>query len=94
VYRGIDNIWLGTFGNDREDSLEVTTEDQSETTKRHIRVTNLSASMIKCLLTVRGHPSIFLPPLSSTILPLVICTPSPYLCTISRDYTYSRRLPY
>jgi hypothetical protein len=42
--------------------------------------------------TVRGHPSVSLPPLSSTTLPLFICTPSHYLCTISRDYTYSRRL--
>jgi hypothetical protein len=43
---------------------------------------------------VRGHPSISLPPLSSTTLPLFICTSSPHLCTISRDYTYSRRLLY
>jgi hypothetical protein len=26
--------------------------------------------------------------------PLFICTPSPHLCTISRDYTQSRRLPH
>jgi hypothetical protein len=38
---------------------------------------------------VRGHPSIFLPPLSSPTLPLFICTSSPHLCTIFRDYTYS-----
>jgi hypothetical protein len=38
-------------------------------------------------IPVRGHPSV-----SSTTLPLFICTPSHYLCTVSRDYTYSRRL--
>jgi hypothetical protein len=48
--------------------------------------------LIRCLVVVRGHPSVSLPPLSSTTLPLFICTPSHYLCTISRDYTYSRRL--
>jgi hypothetical protein len=52
VYRGIDNLWAGTFDNDREDLLEVTTKDHSETTKRHIRVTNISTGTIKCLLTV------------------------------------------
>jgi hypothetical protein len=38
-------------------------------------------------ITVRGHPSISLLPLSSPTLPLFICTPSPHLCIISRDYT-------
>jgi hypothetical protein len=42
---------------------------------------------------IQGHPSVSLPPLSSPTLPLFICTPSPHLCTISRDYTQSRRLP-
>jgi hypothetical protein len=39
---------------------------------------------------VRGHLSVSLPPLSSPTLPLFICTSSPHLSTISRDYTYSR----
>jgi hypothetical protein len=43
---------------------------------------------------VRGHLSVSLPPLSSPTLPLFICTPSPHLCTISRDYTQSQRLLY
>jgi hypothetical protein len=42
-----------------------------------------------CLLTVRGHPSISLLPLSSPTLPLSICIPHPYLCIISKDHTYS-----
>jgi hypothetical protein len=46
------------------------------------------------MATVRGYPSISLPPLSSPTLPLFICTPSPHLCTISRDYTQSQRLPH
>jgi hypothetical protein len=36
----------------QEDLLDVTTKDHSETTKRHVRVMNISASTIKCLLTV------------------------------------------
>jgi hypothetical protein len=44
--------------------------------------------------TVRGHPSVSLLPLSSPTLPLFICTPFPHLCTISRDYTQSQRLPH
>jgi hypothetical protein len=41
-----------------------------------------------CLTTpVRGHLSVSLLPLSSPTLPLFICTPSPHLCIISRDYT-------
>jgi hypothetical protein len=44
--------------------------------------------LLKALI-VRGHLSISLPPLSSPTLPLFICTPSPLLCTISRDYTQS-----
>jgi hypothetical protein len=43
---------VGIFDNDREDLLEVTTKDHSETTKRYVRVMNISASTIKCLLTV------------------------------------------
>jgi hypothetical protein len=35
---------------------------------------------------VRGHPSISLLPLSSPTLPLSICIPHPYLCTISRGF--------
>jgi hypothetical protein len=42
---------------------------------------------------VRGHPSISLPILSSTTLPLFICTPHPHLCTISKEHTYNRWLP-
>jgi hypothetical protein len=42
---------------------------------------------VKFLCTVRGHPSVSLLPLSSPTLPLFICTPSPHLCIISRDYT-------
>jgi hypothetical protein len=38
-------------------------------------------------LTVRGHPSISLLPLSSPTLHLFICISSPHLCTISKDYT-------
>jgi hypothetical protein len=39
---------------------------------------------------VRGHPSISLLPFSSHNLPLSICIPHPYLCTIYNDHTYSR----
>jgi hypothetical protein len=42
---------------------------------------------------VRGHPSVSLLPLSSPTLPQSICIPHPYLCTISNNHTYSRRLP-
>jgi hypothetical protein len=41
--------------------------------------------------TVRGHLSVSLLPLSPLLL-LFIYTSVPYLCTISRDYTYSWRL--
>jgi hypothetical protein len=48
-----------------------------------------SALKASDLVPVRGHPSVSLPPLSSPTIPLFICTPSPHLCTISRDYTQS-----
>jgi hypothetical protein len=38
-------------------------------------------------ITVRGHPSISLLPLSSPTLPLFICIPPPHFCTISKDHT-------
>jgi hypothetical protein len=44
-------------------------------------------------LSVRGHLSISLLPLSSHNPPMSICIPHPYLCAISSDHTYSRRLP-
>jgi hypothetical protein len=43
---------VGTFDNNRENLLEVSTKDHSGTTKRHVRVMNIFASTIKCLLTV------------------------------------------
>jgi hypothetical protein len=43
-------------------------------------------------LSVRGHPSISLLPLSSSTFYLCICISPPHLCTISKDRTYSRRL--
>jgi hypothetical protein len=48
---------------------------------------NASASFGLHVASVRGHPSVFLLPLSSPTLPLFICTLSPHLCIISRDYT-------
>jgi hypothetical protein len=50
--------------------------------------------LVSHYVLVRGHPSISLPLLSSPTLPLFICTPSPHLCTISRDYTQSQQLPH
>jgi hypothetical protein len=44
------------------------------------------------LITLRGHPSISLLPLSSPTFYLCICISPPHLCTISKDCTYSRRL--
>jgi hypothetical protein len=44
-------------------------------------------------LSVRGHLSVSLLPFSSPTLPLSICIPHPYLCSISNDHTYSQRLP-
>jgi hypothetical protein len=44
-------------------------------------------------VSVRGHPSVSLLPLSFPTLPLSICTPYPHLCIISKDRTYSRRPP-
>jgi hypothetical protein len=42
--------------------------------------------------SVRGHPSVFLLPLSSPTLHLFICIPLPHLCTIFKDYTQNQRL--
>jgi hypothetical protein len=42
---------------------------------------------------IREHLSVSLLPLSSPTLPLSICIPHPYLCAISKDYTYSWWLP-
>jgi hypothetical protein len=42
-------------------------------------------------LSVRGHPSVSLLPLSSPTFYLCICISPPHLCTISKDRTYSRR---
>jgi hypothetical protein len=53
----------------------------------------LGCKKLFCEVPVRGHPSISLPPHSSPTLPLSICIPHPYLCTISNDHTYSRQLP-
>jgi hypothetical protein len=43
-------------------------------------------------VSVRGHPSVSLLPLSSPTLHLFICTPPHHLCTIFKDHTHSRRL--
>jgi hypothetical protein len=49
--------------------------------------------MLSVWVHVRGHPSVSLLPLSSPTLPLSICTPYTHLCIISKDRTYSQRLP-
>jgi hypothetical protein len=43
------------------------------------------------IVTVRGHPSVSLLPLSLPTLPLFICIPPHHLCTSSKDHTSSRR---
>jgi hypothetical protein len=54
---------------------------------RQVDVKEIDEEQFWDLVGVRGHLSISLLPLSSPTLPLFICTPSPHLCIISRDYT-------
>jgi hypothetical protein len=54
---------------------------------RNLWSCGLGNTLVKISAIVRGHLSVFLPPLSSPTLPLFICIPPLHLCTISRDYT-------
>jgi hypothetical protein len=71
--------WLG-FPLDHIE-IKVTIEEHSSV----VAIESLTRS--SPVNSVRGHPSVSLPPLSSPTLPLFIYIPSPHLCTISRDYT-------
>jgi hypothetical protein len=59
-------------------------EDEDESP--HVNI-NKTDEEVQDMCLVRRHPSISLLPLSSPTLPLFICTLSPHLCIISRDYT-------